>query len=199
MSSGRPLLERGLSPDRFREFYYLKEELISFCRDEGLGISGGKSELTERIAYYLETGKKMSNPVKKRGKPPTEFTLDSQIEKDITCSEKHRAFFKEVIGNDFKFNVEFLKWLRNNHGKTYQDAVDEYLKIREEKRNGVKTDIDRQFEYNTYIRDFFADNKGRSLKDAIICWNHKKGMAGNNSYERSDLSALTDDQNDHST
>jgi len=191
-SSSRPVLKSDLSQDRFREFYYLKEELIAFCREEGLSISGGKPELTERIAHYLETGEKLPNSVKRRSKPPIEFTLDTPIEENITCSEKHRMFFKRVIGDDFKFNVRFLRWLRENPGKTYRDAVKEYLKIQEERKKGIKADIDVQFKYNTYIRDFFADNKGYSLKDAIKCWNHKKGLAGNNPYERSDLSVLKD-------
>jgi len=198
MSDGRPALENGLSQDRFRQFYYLKEELVIFCREEGLSISGGKPELTERIAHYLETGEKLPNLVKKRSKLPKELTLNTSIEENITCSEKHRAFFKKVIGDDFKFNVRFLKWLRENPGKTYQSAVEEYLKIRDERKKGIKTDIGRQFEYNTYIRDFFADNKEHSLKDAIVCWNHKKRLPGNNLYERSDLSAL-EDQDDQNT
>ena len=40
------------------------------------------------------------------------------------------------------------------------------------KKNG-KTKIDKQFEYNTYIRDFFADNRGKSLDEAIKCWKYK--------------------------
>ncbi len=53
-----------------------------------------------------------------------------------------------------------------------------------------KAVIDRQFEYNTYIRDFFADNEGKSLKDAIKCWKYKKGLRGHNRYEKSDLIAI---------
>lgn len=52
------------------------------------------------------------------------------------------------------------------------------------------TTIDRQFEYNTYIRDFFADNQDKSLEDAIKCWKYKKLLQGHNRYERSDLAAL---------
>ena len=59
----------------------------------------------------------------------------------------------------------------------------------EEKKQG-KTVIDKQFEYNTYIRDFFDENKGKSLDDAIICWKHKKSLPGHNRYEQSDLIAL---------
>lgn len=66
-----------------------------------------------------------------------------------------------------------------------------------EQRNAVetsfterKTEIGGQFEYNTYIRDFFADNPGKSLHDAIVCWNYKKGLQGHHRYEQSDLCAL---------
>ena len=61
--------------------------------------------------------------------------------------------------------------------------------IRFWKKKG-KTTIDKQFEYNTYIRDFFEDNQGRSLDEAIICWKYKKSLQGHNRYEKSDLVAL---------
>lgn len=57
------------------------------------------------------------------------------------------------------------------------------------KKNG-KTKIDKQFEYNTYIRDFFADNRGKSLDEAIKCWKYKKQLPGHNRYEKSDLDVL---------
>ena len=40
-------------------------------------------------------------------------------------------------------------------------------------------------------RDFFADNKGKSLEDAIKCWKYKKKLQGHNRYDRADLVALT--------
>ena len=52
----RPELSRTLSAEVFRQWYWLKEELVQFCRDNGLPVSGGKTELAERIASYLETG-----------------------------------------------------------------------------------------------------------------------------------------------
>ena len=63
-----------------------------------------------------------------------------------------------------------------------------YNQIMKDKKKG-NTTIDRQFEYNTYIRAFFADNKGKSLEDAIKCWKHKKQLQGHNRYEKSDLIA----------
>ena len=38
----RPELDKNLSSDTFREFYYLKEELVEFCRQNGLPASGEK-------------------------------------------------------------------------------------------------------------------------------------------------------------
>lgn len=44
--------------------------------------------------------------------------------------------------------------------------------------------------YNIYIRDFFTDNPGKNLEEAIRCWKYKKNLKGHNRYERSDLNAL---------
>ena len=188
--SVRPELNKDLDAKTFREFYYLKEELVDFCRENNLHVSGSKIELTERIAYFLETGKVLKTSEKRKVTANIDaITEDTKIEENIICSEKHRAFFKEKIGKGFSFNVLFQKWLKNNAGKTYGEAIKAYYQILEEKKNG-KTTIDKQFEYNTYIRDFFEDNKGKSLEEAIICWKYKKGLKGHNRYEESDLVAL---------
>ena len=186
----RPELSTDLDGNTFRNYYYLKEELVDFCRKNGLPTSGGKIELTERIVCFLDTGK-VIKPVSKvkRTADVGEISEDTLIESGFVCSEKHRAFFKEKIGNSFSFNVLFQRWLKENAGKTYKDAIAAYFQILEEKKNG-KTKIDKQFEYNTYIRDFFDDNKGRSLDEAIKCWKYKKSLAGHNRYDRSDLVAL---------
>ena len=188
----RPELSRELNADVFRQYYYLKEELAQFCRANNLPASGSKAELTERIAYYLKTGKVLSPVQKRKTSAVTEAITESTlIEENIVCSEKPRAFLKEKIGKSFSFNVQFQKWLKSNAGKTYADAIAAYYKIMEQKKT-AKTTIDKQFEYNTYIRDFFADNQGKRLDDAIRCWKYKKSLAGHNRYERSDLTALNE-------
>ena len=187
---GRPELSTSLNGESFRKWYWLKEELADFCRANDLPATGSKTDLTDRIAYFLDTGKVLT--VSKTKRPTakvTSVTLDSPIEPDFVCSEVHRSFFREQIGESFSFNVAFQKWLKTNTGKTYRDAVAAYYGILEAKKK-TKTTIDRQFEYNTYVRDFFEANKGRSLDDAIRCWKYKKSMPGHNRYEDSDLTAL---------
>ena len=193
--SERPELSRDISAEVFRNYYYLKEELVKFCRKYDLQTTGSKQELTDRIAYFLETGKKKSASSKRiQAESIGEITENTLIEANIVCSEKHRAFFKERIGKAFSFNVAFQKWLKSNAGKTYADAIQAYYAILEEKKKS-KTVIDKQFEYNTYIRDFFADNNGMSLDEAIICWKYKKSLKGHNRYEKTDLIAL-ENEND---
>ncbi len=186
----RPILNKDLDSQTFREYYYLKEELVSFCRENGLPTSGGKLEITDRIAYFLDTGKVLSAPTKrKRTTTISDIYENTEIEENFICSERHRAFFREHIGSSFSFNVTFQKWLKSNAGKTYKEAIAAYYQILEDKKKG-KTKIDKQFEYNTYIREFFVDNKGKSLEEAIKCWKYKKQLQGHNRYERSDLVAI---------
>lgn len=122
----RPELVRGLDSKTFREYYYLKEELLAFCRANHLPVSGGKQELTERIACFLDTGE-IREPVAKRAAPrkkaASEITRESIIEDGFVCTETHRAFFRKEIGNSFSFYVRFQQWLKANAGKTYDDAI----------------------------------------------------------------------------
>ena len=94
----RPELARGLDSQTFREYYYLKEELAAFCRANHLPASGGKQELTERIACFLETGE-VINPTKRttaeHKKTPGELSPSHIIEPGFVCSEAHRAFFRK--------------------------------------------------------------------------------------------------------
>ena len=188
--SERPDLDITLDGKTFREYYYLKEELVDFCRKHNLQATGGKLELTDRIAEFLDTGNRNSaTHIKRKSPSVVEITLDTVIESNFVCSEKHRAFYKEHIGKSFSFNVLFQKWLKNNAGKTYRESIDAYYQILEDKKKN-KTTIDRQFEYNTYIRDFFTDNKDKNLEQAIKCWKYKKSLKGHNKYEREDLKIL---------
>ncbi|MCH3915958.1 MAG: SAP domain-containing protein [Spirochaetia bacterium] len=187
----RPYLDNQLDGKTFRSFYYLKEELVGFCRKNGLSTSGGKSEITDRIAHFLDFGEVM--PAVHKNKVVRQIgiiTEDTKIESDFVCSEKHRAYFKQKIGKNFSFNVTFQKWLKCNTGKTYGEAIQAYYQILDDRKK-EKSTIGKQFEYNTYIRDFFAENRDKTLDQAIKCWKYKKSKEGHNRYEKTDLAALT--------
>lgn len=192
-----PILSKELDYNIFLQYYYLKEELVAFCRENNLSTSGGKQDITKRIEHFLKTGENLNPPPDKRKTFPVnlkEISLESVIEENFICSEKHRGFFKSVIVNIFTFNVTFQKYLKSNAGKTYSDAVKEWYKIQEDKKkNKGQSQIDSQFEYNTYIRDFFKDtDDNKTLREAIKCWKYKKSLAGHNRYDRQDLSVFAE-------
>jgi hypothetical protein len=182
-------LTRNLSPDEFEQYYFLKEELKDFCRNEGLRVSGSKQDLENRIIHYLATGEELTEIKSKRNsnESQTDISLDSKLGENFRCSEDKRAFFEKEIGKGFKFKVSFQKWLKANPDRTYRDAIRAYYEIQ---NSGKKTEIGKQFQYNQYIRDFFKSNKDKSLDDAIRCWNYKKSLKGHNRYEESDLEIL---------
>lgn len=152
----RPDLTKYLDHNIFSQFYYLKSELVVFCRKEDMQTTGNKQELTERISHYLFCGEKLKQPKKKIFYNKVEhISLESKIESPFVCSEVHRKFYKDITDNSFSFIVPFQKWLKQNTGKTYQDSIAAYYQILIEKKNSPKK-IDVPFEYNTYVRDFFS-------------------------------------------
>ena len=198
-TNARPQLSKDLKSEDFRQYYFLKEELKDFCKNEGLKVSGSKNQLEERIIYYLDTGKSLDDSgslenknnysKSKSNKAPNtkEIRLDSILGENFKCSEDKREFFEKEIGKGFKFKVKFQKWLKSNPDKTYQDAINAYHELQ---NSNEKSKIDKQFQYNQYIRDFFEDNDDKTLNDAIKCWKHKKSLKGHNKYEKSDLKIL---------
>lgn len=112
-----------------------------------------------------------------------------KLKRTLSVQKNTGHFSENTLDAVFHSMWLFKKWLKSNAGKTYKEAIVTYCQILEDKKKG-KTKIEKQFEYNTYIRDFFADNKGKSLEEAIKCWKYKKQMQGHNRYERTDLVAI---------
>jgi dTDP-glucose pyrophosphorylase len=84
----RPKLDKNLDGKTFREFYYLKEELVDFCRRYGLPTSGGKLEITERIAHFLDTGEVLTaKRVQKKPHIISDITTDTKLN-PILCAQK---------------------------------------------------------------------------------------------------------------
>src|SRR5690625_3839943 len=114
-----------------------------------------------------------------------ELSLDTIITENHRCSQEVRAFFKTVIPT-FHFSTYIQNYFKNNIGKTYRDVVDAWYEEEERKKDpSYNTKIAPQFEYNQFIRDFFADpkNKGVSREKAIEAWNKIKKLPGSNKYE----------------
>lgn len=184
----RPNLTKETSINDFKDYYWLKEELQSFCRGNGISASGPKVEIADRIEVFLRTGEikkpARKSSINKKSQSKSELSLDTIISEHHRCSQDVRAFFKTVIPK-FHFSTNIQNYLKNNVGKTYRDVVEAWYEEEERKKDPLYTkEIAPQFEYNRFIRDFFADpkNVGESRGSAIKAWNEMKALPGSNKY-----------------
>jgi hypothetical protein len=182
----RPSLTKKTSVQKFKNYYWKKEELQRFCHEIGISASGSKIEISDRIEMFLKTGE-IQKPNRKVRKsiPQGELSLETVIPENHLCSQAARVFFKSVIGPKFHFSTYIQNYFKHNVGKTYHDAVVAWHEEEKRKKDpSYKTEIAPQFEYNQFIRDYFADpaNKGKSRKEAITTWNKVKSLPGSNKY-----------------
>lgn len=195
----RPKLNNGISVKDFMEFYWLKNELVEFCRKEGLKASGSKLEITEQIKYYITTGSKnLTKPIlKSKSKfdwKNTQLSIKTEITDNYTNTENVRLFFESQIGKQFKFNVKFMNWMKLNYGKKLGEAIEEWKSIEAEKKTRTQPkEIAPQFEYNKFMRDFLADNPNLERAIGIKLWKVKKSMRGDNIYDREDLKFVNEE------
>lgn len=190
----RPTLNKDISLHDFKDFYWLKQELVGFCKTIGISPIGGKINIASQIQEFLSTGR-VSKVKTFRNKNKSTFdwanekvTLQTVITDNYKNSENVRRFFIEEIGSHFSFNVIFMKWIKDNIGKNLGDAIEEWQKIYDLKRNkNYISEIKPQFEYNRYMRAFLNDNPSLSSKDAMKYWKLKKAIRGKNEYEKTDL------------
>jgi len=174
-SVNRPILDEQTSATDFAAFYWLKSELTAFCQRYGLPATGSKAALAERIVVFLATGEMRRPRIERRAraKMPDRFSRDSVIGPNWRCSQELRAFFVAEVGPQFHFNAvmrDFIK--RDGVGKTLQAAIDAWQQ--EKRKPRAETEIAPQFEYNRHVREFFKENPGQGLQDAIAAWNEKK-------------------------
>lgn len=66
----RPELNVAISLNDFLNHYWLRTELVFFCRNYGIIASGSKMEIADRIQLFLATGKKIGH---KESKPVVDF------------------------------------------------------------------------------------------------------------------------------
>ena len=198
----RPKLNNISSAEEFKNWYWLKEELIAYCREVGIKTTGGKFEIAERIVNYLNTGDIQTHqkPDKSVKKPTSKFnwkneplTVDTVITDNYKNNSNVRRFFTEQVGAKFSFSIDLMQWMKDNVGKTLGDAVVEWHRLQEIKKNpNYQSVIPAHNQYNQYTRDFLADNPDKSIQDARKYWKLKRSKPGSLKYSKSDL-LLTED------
>ena len=189
----RPPIEEIVTGAELLRWYWLKSEVEAEAKRRGIPLTGSKDEITQRIAYFLDTGKI---------KRPKRYTMSSGFDwanetltPDTVITDSYRngpnvrAFFRQHYGSRFTFNIAFMNWMKANVGSTLRDAVTARREIAERERT-QKPAIPASNQFNAYTRAFHAANPDKSPADARKCWAWKRARPGHNRYEKDDLLAL---------
>ncbi len=198
MTEQRPDIDCITSSKELRRWYWTKEELVAECRRLELRKTGGKFALLDRIAHFHDTGE-MVFPGDKRPKVSSRFdwhsaelTPETVITDSYKNSQNVRRFFKQHVGDHFKFNIASMAWMKENVGKTLADAVIAIRTLDEQAAApGFKSKIADHNQFNQYTRDFLEDNPQMGMKEVRYFWALKRAQPsedGRHRYHPSDLS-----------
>lgn len=173
----RPQLTPTLSVEDFRAYYWLKAELLAFCRQQGLPSGGAKQELSARIEHFLRSGEILPPQPRasrsKRAAMPTSFTRETVIGAGWRCSQALRAFFEAQIGPSFHFNQVMRDFIKYERGKTLADAI-VASQAAAKRKPQQKTEIAPQFEYMRHMREYFETHPQATREAALRAWHEKK-------------------------
>lgn len=174
----KTLIKKNITLKEFESFYFTGDEQKQLCKLLSIPHIGSKLEVKERIIEYLKTGNVIQPKPKVKHKPYKEdevITRSTIIQPGHKCSQKVRAFFEAEIPG-FHFSTHIQNFFKNNPGLTYEHAIEEWYKEKEEKKSRVKQPIGKQFEFNIFIREFYSkpENAGKSRKEAIKMWEEYK-------------------------
>ncbi|MEM1044353.1 MAG: DUF6434 domain-containing protein [Bacteroidota bacterium] len=181
----RPPLTGTLDADDFLDFYWLKDELVAFCRHEGLPTGGPKVEVRDRIAAYLRDGSVL-RPTPRRTGPtdpiPAVLTRETPIGRGWTCGARLRAFFEEEVGPSFRFNRALIDVVKSGDGRTLGEAVDVWAAS----EATPSRPIESQLEYNRHTRAYYQQHPDATREEVLDAWMRKRAA------RRSEWDALSD-------
>jgi SAP domain-containing new25/Domain of unknown function (DUF6434) len=178
MAADRPPLTTKLASAEFLAWYWLKDELLEFCKANQLRAAGSKPEIAERIVLLLSGSKQAevanrSQSKKPQGlnsKPamPAVFELSTIVGTGWRCNPNLGKFFKVHCGPSFRFNAAMRNFIHNQSGKTLAEAVQCFKQS--VAPGAPKQPIITQNEYNRHTREFFAANPNATREAAIDAW-----------------------------
>ncbi|EBA10644.1 DUF6434 domain-containing protein [Roseobacter sp. CCS2] len=193
--TNRPDIAQCQDAASFRQWYYLKQELVTYARSKGIKTTGGKFEIADRIAYFLDHGKAPLE-VKQANRVTSKFDWHSEVltpNTVITDSYKNtqnmRRFMQAAIPG-FKFSIPFMDWMKDNAGLTLANAVDAAKQIEADKKAGKKQPNQPHNQYNAYTRAYFAHVPDGTQKELRRLWALRRQQPGPYVFAPKDLDLL---------
>jgi len=175
--SNRPPIERVRTAAELRKWYWLKSELVNFARISGIAYDCNKPELVARLCHWIETGEKTGAKIPRtKPRPISKFdwgkerlTGATEITDSYRNTQNVRRFMQSHAAEHFAFSNEFMAWMRDNHGRTLQDAIDFWLHLDAKKKHGYRENI-----------------PGISASELRSVWAKKRALPGPHVYKKGD-------------
>ncbi|MEL6640667.1 MAG: DUF6434 domain-containing protein [Pseudomonadota bacterium] len=189
--SERPAISDCIDADTFRQWYFLKEELVAYARSQNISTVGGKFEIADRIAHFLETGERLEpdrkpKPVSTFDWHGAELTDATVITDNYKNTQNVRRYFKTRMPG-FAFSIPLMDWMKLNLGKTLADAVHAAEQIAAEKKEGKKQPDQPHNQYNAYTRAYFAAVPDGSQEEVRKLWAARRKEPGPYVFDTEDV------------
>jgi SAP domain-containing new25/Domain of unknown function (DUF6434) len=173
----RPALSSDLSSAEFLRWYWLKSELLQFARSHGVGTAGDKPALTQRIALFL-AGADVPGQQKHAARMTVSTriaepsTLDTVIGARQAASQQLRAFFVQVIGHRFSYDIHMRTFLASDRTKTLGEAVDHWYAS----RGSLKPETLPQLEFVRFTKAWHVSNPNSSQVECRAAWKRHRSL-----------------------
>ncbi len=190
-------LSPSMTEAEFDNGYWYVVELKEFAKEIGISPVSKlrKDELEKSIKHYLRTGEIKNftrRNLTKTGVKDTEIGLDLKLPiLHYTSNKETKAFIvneamkkepylKEKSGVWYRLNRWREEQLVNGEAITYEDLIDQYIKLSQTKGNFSRIPHGR---YINFVADFLAGEKNPTRQQAIQAWEQLKNQDAPKTYE----------------
>ena len=189
--STRPQIANCPDAMTFRQWYYLKAELVAYARAQQVSAAGGKSEIADRIAHFLDTGERLKparapKPKSKVDWHSTSVTDATIITDSYRNTQKVRRYFASQI-HGFALSIPLVTWIKAKVGKTMGYAVIEANRLKAAKAQGHQQPDQPDTHYSAYTRAYFAAVPDGSKAEVRALWASRRARPGPYVFHLDDL------------
>lgn len=145
---------------------------MAAARSLNVRSSGGKLELTQRLAAHLDgrvdpATTAVERTSRNRTQLTGKLTGATIIPDGQRLSAAIRTFFIETVGPSFRFDGPMRAFISDGAGKSLGDAVEHWHATRDR----TPDEIAPQFELNRFQRDLHRAHPGGTRQELHAAWN----------------------------
>jgi hypothetical protein len=179
VTSERPSLSPSLDAAEFRRWYWLKQELVDFAKQEGMSAAGDKPTLANRIALFLDRADPVEASAKTRTirqtvskRLPEPLTSETVLGPRQASSQQLRTFFVAEIGPRFSYDIHMRTFLASDRTKTLGEAVAHW----HASRSTTKPDTLPQLELVRFMKAWHRAHPTGTQQACRAAWQRYKDL-----------------------